>query len=94
MYKRQIIALPVCAGIGAGVSVFWTEDGRVDMATAGFNGATTGLWLGLFGAIAAAITNYFARYRLKKANGSELNTGLVIVFGLAVIGLIILREYA
>ncbi len=89
-----VFSLPLCAGLGAGVSVFWTEDGRIDMATAAFNGTTTGLWLGIFGAIVATLTNYLGRHRLRTVGGSEFFTGVIIIFGSASIGLLVLREYA
>ncbi len=86
-----VIALPIGAGSGAAISVFWTEDGRVDMATAAFNGTVIGLWLAFFGAIAAAFTNYFGQAQLKRVGGSEFITGMTIVIGLIGIGLIGLR---
>lgn len=86
-----VLALPIGAGAGAVISVFWTEDGRVDMATAAFNGTATGLWLAIFGAIAAALTNYFAQNRLRLVGGSEFLTGITIVIGLLVVGLAVLR---
>ena len=82
-----LIALPLGIGIGAGVSSLWGEDADIDRATSGYNGAVAGFWLGLIGALAAAITTRIARDALRRAGGSELLTGAVIVLGLLVAGL-------
>lgn len=89
--KRLIVwtalAVPLGIGIGAGVSLTWGEDSNIDRATAGFNGAVAGFWLGLIGALAAAATTRIAREPLRRAGGSECLTGGVIVFGLLAVGL-------
>ena len=82
-----LIALPLGIGIGAGVSSLWGEDADIDRATSGYNGAVAGFWLGLIGALAAAITTRIARNALRRAGGSELLTGAVIVLGLLAAGL-------
>ena len=89
--KRLIIwtllAVPLGIGIGAGVSSIWGEDADIDRATAGFNGAVAGFWLGVIGAVAAAATTRIAREPLRRAGGSECLTGAFIVLGLLAIGL-------
>ena len=82
-----LVATPVGVGVGALVSTIWGEDADIDRATAGFNGAVAGLWLGLIGAFAAALTTRIARDSLRRAGGSELLTGTVIVIGLLAVGL-------
>ena len=82
-----VVALPLGTGIGAGVSSLWGQDADIDRATAGFNGAVAGFWLGLIGAVVAAATTRIAREPLRRAGGSECLTGGVIVFGLLTVGL-------
>lgn len=82
-----VLAIPLGVGIGAGVSLTWGENSNIDRATAGFNGAVAGFWLGGVGAIAAAVTTRIAREPLRRAGGSECLTGAFIVFGLLAIGL-------
>ena len=81
------VATPVGVGVGALVSTIWGEGADIDRATAGFNGAVAGLWLGLIGALVAALTTRIARDSLRRAGGSELVTGAVIVIGLLAAGL-------
>ena len=89
--KRLVIwtvaAVPLGIGIGAGVSSIWGQDADIDRATAGFNGAVAGFWLGIIGAVSAAATTRIARDSLRRAGGSECLTGGVIVFGLLAVGL-------
>lgn len=82
-----VVATPVGVAVGSGVSALWGQDADIDRATAGFNGGVAGAWLGLIGAWAAAITTRVASAPLKRAGGSELLTGVVIVAGLLLIGL-------
>ena len=82
-----VLAVPLGIGIGAGVSSIWGEDADIDRATAGFNGAVAGFWLGVIGAVAAAATTRIAREPLRRAGGSECLTGAFIVLGLLAIGL-------
>ena len=82
-----VLAVPLAIGIGALVSSLWGPDADIDRATAGFNGAVAGFWLGLIGALTAALTTRIARDPLRRAGGSECLTGAVIVFGLLAIGL-------
>ncbi|MCY4448985.1 MAG: hypothetical protein OXE02_09125 [Chloroflexi bacterium] len=94
--KRLIIwtalAVPLGIGIGAVVSLTWGPDSNIDRATAGFNGAIAGFWLGIIGAVVAAVTTRIARDPLRRAGGSECLTGGVIVFGLLAIGLWLLTQ--
>ena len=91
LLKRLIIwtllAVPLGAGIGALVSLTWGENSNIDRATAGFNGAVAGFWLGIVGAVVAAVTTRIAREPLRRAGGSECLTGGFIVFGLLATGL-------
>lgn len=80
-------ALPLGVAAGAGVSAYWGPDAAVDRATAAVNGALAGFWLGLIGAVAAAVTTRAAREPLRRAGGSEIATGAVIVGGLLAAGL-------
>ena len=80
-------ALPVGVAAGASVSAYWGPDAAVDRATAAVNGALAGFWLGLIGAVAAAVTTRAARDPLRRAGGSEVATGAVIVGGLLAAGL-------
>ena len=82
-----VVAVPLGIGIGAGVSSLWGPDADIDRATAGFNGAVAGFWLGLIGALSAAATTRIARDLLRRVGGSECLTGGVIVFGLLAVGL-------
>ena len=82
-----MVALSLGVGIGALVSSIWGEDADIDRATAGFNGAVAGFWLGLIGAFTAAATTRIAREPLRRAGGSECLTGGIIVFGLLAAGL-------
>ncbi|MCY4582841.1 MAG: hypothetical protein OXE50_08635 [Chloroflexi bacterium] len=82
-----VMAVPLGMAIGAVVSLTWGPDSDIDRATAGFNGAVAGFWLGLIGAVAAAATTRIAREPLRRAGGSECHTGGVIVFGLLAVGL-------
>lgn len=94
--KRLIIwtalAVPLGIGIGTVVSLTWGPDSNIDRATAGFNGAIAGFWLGIIGAVVAAVTTRIARDPLRRAGGSECLTGGVIVFGLLAIGLWLLTQ--
>ena len=94
--KRLIIwtalAVPLAIGIGAVVSLTWGPDSNIDRATAGFNGAIAGFWLGIIGAVVAAATTRIARDPLRRAGGSECLTGGVIVFGLLAVGLWLLTR--
>ena len=85
-----VVALPLGIGIGAVVSLTWGDNSNIDRATAGFNGAVAGFWLGLIGALSAAATTRIAREPLRRAGGSECLTGGVIVFGLLAVGLALL----
>ena len=85
-----VVALPLGIGIGAVVSLTWGDNSNIDRATAGFNGAVAGFWLGLIGALSAAVTTRIARDPLRRAGGSECLTGGVIVFGLLAVGLALL----
>ena len=85
-----LLAVPLGIGIGAVVSLTWGEDSNIDRATAGFNGAVAGFWLGLIGALSAAVTTRIARDQLRRAGGSECLTGAFIVFGLLAVGLALL----
>ena len=82
-----VLAVPLGIGIGAGVSSIWGEDADIDRATAAFNGAVAGFWLGIIGALSAAATTRIAREPLRRAGGSECLTGAVILFGLLAVGL-------
>ncbi len=82
-----VVAVPLGIGIGALVSLTWGPDADIDRATAGFNGAVAGFWLGLIGAFVAATTTRIAREPLRRAGGSECLTGGIIVFGLLAVGL-------
>lgn len=82
-----LLAVPLGIGVGAGVSSLWGEDADIDRATAGFNGAVAGFWLGLIGAASTAATTRIARGPLRRAGGSEFLTGAFIVIGLLAIGL-------
>lgn len=82
-----VVAVPLAVGIGAVVSLTWGENSNIDRATAGANGAVAGFWLGLIGALTAAVTTRIAREPLRRAGGSECLTGGVIVFGLLAVGL-------
>ena len=86
------IAVPLGIGIGALVSLTWGPDADIDRATAGFNGAIAGFWLGLIGALSAAMTTRIARDPLRRAGGSECLTGGIIVFGLLGVGLWLLTQ--
>ena len=94
--KRLVIwtvaAVPLGSGIGAVVSLTWGENSNIDRATAGFNGAIAGFWLGLIGAVVAAATTRIAREPLRRAGGSECLTGGVLVFGLLAVGLWLLTR--
>lgn len=85
-----VVAVPLGIGIGAVVSLTWGEDSNIDRATAGFNGAIAGFWLGLIGALSVAATTRIAREPLRRAGGSECLTGGIIVFGLLAAGLALL----
>ena len=82
-----VIAVPLGIGIGAVVSLTWGPDSDIDRATAGFNGAVAGFWLGIIGAVFAAVTTRIAREPLRRAGGSECLTGGAIVLGLFAVGL-------
>ncbi|MDE2836312.1 MAG: hypothetical protein OXL97_02225 [Chloroflexota bacterium] len=86
------IAVPLGIAIGALVSLTWGPDSDIDRATAGFNGAIAGFWLGLIGALSAATTTRIAREPLRRAGGSECLTGGIIVFGLLAAGLWLLTR--
>ena len=85
-----VVAVPLGIAIGAVVSLTWGEDSNIDRATAGFNGAIAGFWLGVIGAVSAAGTTRIARDALRRAGGSECLTGGIIVFGLLAVGLALL----
>ncbi len=87
-----VLAVPLGIGIGAVVSLTWGPDSDIDRATAGFNGAIAGFWLGIIGALAAAVTTRIARDLLRRAGGSECLTGGVIVLGLFAVGLGVLTQ--
>ena len=87
-----VLAVPLGIGIGTVVSLTWGPDSNIDRATAGFNGAIAGFWLGIIGAVAAAVTTRIARDPLRRAGGSECLTGGVIVFGLLGVGLWLLTQ--
>ena len=87
-----LLAVPLGIGIGALVSLTWGPDADIDRATAGFNGAVAGFWLGLIGAVSAAATTRIARGPLRRAGGSECLTGGFIVFGLLAVGLWLLTR--
>ena len=82
-----LVALPLSIGVGALVSSLWGADADIDRATAGFNGAVAGFWLGLIGALSAAVTTRIAREPLRRAGGSECISGAVIVLGVLAAGL-------
>ena len=94
LLKRLIVwtlaAVPLGAAAGAGVSAYWGAGADVDRVTAAVNGAIAGFWLGLVGAVAAAVTTRAAREPLRRAGGSEFATGAVIVIGLLAAGLALL----
>ena len=61
-----LLAVPLGIAIGALVSLTWGPDSDIDRATAGFNGAVAGFWLGLIGAFVAAATTRIAREPLRR----------------------------
>lgn len=91
LLKRLIVwmlaSVPLGAATGAVVSAYWGADAAVDRVTSAVNGAIAGFWLGLIGAVAAAVTTRAARAPLRHAGGSEFATGAVIVIGLLAAGL-------
>ena len=87
-----LLAVPLGIAIGALVSLTWGPDADIDRATAGFNGAVAGFWLGIIGAVSAAATTRIARDPLRRAGGSECVTSGIIVFGLFAVGLWLLTQ--
>ena len=91
LLKRLIVwtlaAVPLGVVAGAAVSAYWGANAAVDRVSAAVNGGIAGFWLGLIGAVAAAVTTRAAREPLRRAGGSETATGAVIVIGLLAVGL-------
>lgn len=85
-----LLSLPVAIGAGALVSMYFGEGADTDQFTAAGNGVLAGVWLGLVGGIAAAVTTAVSRQRLRAAGGSECVTGAVVSYGFVGLALVLL----
>ena len=85
-----LLSLPVGIAFGAGFSAYLGDGADLDRFTAAGNGGIAGAWLGLLGAVSAATTTTIAHDRLKGARASEFLTGLVVSYGLLLMGTLLL----